>query len=202
MPTDFQAKMLKYIKYGISMKTTAAEGVDYFLVTITINPKWKIVEPSDGKGVSCVYDNSNNGTVYYFTPIENGMDVIFDCIEETIQYNEEAEKKVELLKEKIYELQELFVKESYDYLKNIEFTYVPPKKKKGQSKKNGSVESKEVVTVQEETTPIVKPVEEEVTVVENVDRRDKFEVKPNKTENNQQEANEIDAKIAAALGKK
>lgn len=213
MPEDFQTKMLKYSKYGLSIKTTEAEGQEYFLVGVNFNTNWQIVEPSEESGVSCVAATNGEGLFYYFGPVSNGVNPIFDCIEETIQYNEDVQKKIKLLKEKVAELQELFATKPYDELARLMFTFPEDKKqpKKGRVKK--STEPRNV----EKTKRINEKLENNdlgenmMDVARNASNLDTFtepkedfvgSEKTVETGNNIEEANEIDAKIAAALGKR
>ena len=186
-------RMINYIKYGLSLKTTTADGREYFLVGINFDNKWQIVEPSEETGVSCVAGNDGESQFYYFTPIENGVNVIFDCIDETIHYNEDVEKKLNLFKVKVAELQELFATKDYDYLSHLQFTYELPKKgKRGRPKKEEPIEEP-VETVEEHPIEVKEgPVEVNEPIVED---------KPVETGNNKEEASEIDKKIAALLGK-
>lgn len=189
-------RMVNYIKYGLSLKTTIADGHEYFLVGISFDKKWQIVQPSEESGVSCVAGNDGESQFYYFAPIECGLNAIFDCIDETIHYNEDVEKKVNLLREKVLELQELFAEKPYEWLVNLQFVYEPPKKeksKRGRPKKETTTPE----PVIEESTETEKETETQI----NETLEEIVEDKPIETGNNKEEASEIDKKIAAALGK-
>jgi len=179
---SFEKRMLEYAKYGISMRTTSdASGVEYYVVTIAFSPKWDVVESQDEK-VRCV-SQSNNGEYVYFTEVTNGLECIFSSIEETIEYNEDVEKKIQLLREKIGELQELFANETYEKLQYLTFAISEPTKKRGRKpqSKNEPVEPKDEEKKEEEL-------------------QSQEEQKENTTTGeNKEEANDIDAKIAAAM---
>lgn len=97
------------------------------------------------------------GYFYFFANMEIGFDKIFDAIEYNIQFNEEAQAKVSLLREKIEELKDIFENEDINVLKTLEFKY---KKKKPKSIKVQK-------TVAEESKEIVEPVSETQVLEEN-----------------------------------
>lgn len=97
------------------------------------------------------------GYFYFFANMEIGFDKIFDAIEFNIQFNEEAQAKVSLLREKIEELKDIFENEDINVLKTLEFKY---KKKKPKSIKVQK-------TVTEESKEIVEPVSETQILEEN-----------------------------------
>lgn len=74
------------------------------------------------------------GYFYFFADLEIGFDKVFDAIDYNIKFNEEAQIKVNLLREKVEELKNIFEKEDIETLKTLEFLY--KKKKNKQSKKN------------------------------------------------------------------
>ena len=192
---DFQDRMMKYIKYGLSIKTTVAEGKGYNLVGINYKPKWDVIKPSEESGVFCIPATENNGLCYYFSEVSKGVGCIFDSIEETIRYNEDIERKVSLLKDKIIELRELFANERYEDLIELKFVMEKEQKQKKnkpkkQSPKKNEPETKEDGQKQTESSEHTEDVQQE----------DCTEIETKK--NNSEEANEIDAKIAKALGMK
>ena len=187
---DFQQKMIEYAKYGISVRTSSNQGLGYYMVSLTFGSKWKVQMPleTEGQKVMCA-KIKEDGTYCYMTEITNGIQPIFELVDETIQYNEELEKKVELLKEKAEELKELFANKTYDELVRLEFTFKTaqepfadkPKrsskttKKTSQKSKNGAPE--------ENVAPVATPP---------------LQTKEKKSE----EVSEIDKKIAAAMRNK
>ena len=193
---EFQDRMMKYIKYGLTIKTTTADGKEYNLVGINYKPSWDVVEPSKDSGVFCMPDKNSTGMCYYFSETKNGVGCIFDSIEETIRYNEDVEKKVNLLRLKISELQELFANESYEDLTMLRFVIDKEKPKKQKTKKQQPEKKVEEHNTEPEPVKREEPIaSNDVEVVVNME--DTHVV----TGNNKEEANEIDAKIARALGK-
>lgn len=193
--SDEMNRMVNYIKYGLSLKTTSADGREYFLVGINFSKKWQIVEPSPESGVSCVVGNDGESQFYYFAPIECGVNAIFNCIDETIRYNEDVEKKITLLRQRISELQELFAEKPYEWLTNLQFVYQPPKKeKRGRPRKEKTTyeHTTEETVVEDESMEDTESNE----IVEETPENEIVEIG-----NNKEEANEIDKKISALLGK-
>jgi hypothetical protein len=97
------------------------------------------------------------GYFYFFANMEIGFDKIFDAIEYNIQFNEEAQAKVSLLREKIEELKDIFENEDINVLKTLEFKY--------KKKKTKSIKVQKTVT--EESKEIVEPVSETQVLEEN-----------------------------------
>lgn len=97
------------------------------------------------------------GYFYFFANMEIGFDKIFDAIEFNIQFNEEAQAKVSLLREKIEELKDIFENEDINVLKTLEFKY--------KKKKPKSIKVQKAVT--EESKEIVEPVSETQILEEN-----------------------------------
>lgn len=110
-----------------------------FILKIKFKDGWSIIKPEDTERVAFAEDNSIKNMYWYVSNIEDA-DMIFDVIEETIKVNKELEKKIELYKIKVHELQELFLSdETYERLLTLEFT-IPsvkskPKKKQVKPKK-------------------------------------------------------------------
>lgn len=126
-----------------------------FVLKIKFNKRWQIIKPSD-EDVAYAKDDNIPDLHWYVSSIENS-DKLFDLIEDTIELNNEFEKKSALYKEKVKELQEMFLSDiSYDKLKTIQFvipeqlkTATKPKAKKTQPK----TQKKEEKAVSE--TPVV-----------------------------------------------
>jgi hypothetical protein len=101
-------------------------------------------------------DDEIPGYFYFFADMEIGFDKVFDAIEYNIQFNEEAQAKVSLLREKIEELKNIFETEDINVLKTLEF-----KLKKKIVKKN---KNKEVVR-EDTIKAIVEDTTEKQTVL-------------------------------------
>ena len=123
---DFQQKMMEYAKYGISVRTSSSDGIEYYMVSLTFGTKWKVEPVSHPEQTVMCAKVSNDGTYCYMTEVKNGLNPVFELVDETIRYNEELEKKVELLKVKAEELKELFASKSYDELVRLKFVIETP----------------------------------------------------------------------------
>lgn len=184
---DFQQKMIEYAKYGISVRTSSNNGAEYYMVSLTFGSKWKVQMPSDNEGekVMCV-KIKEDGTYCYMTEITNGIQPIFELVDETIRYNEELEKKVELLKAKAEELKELFATKTYEELLALEFTFKNPQEPFVDKPKRSPKSTKKTPQKPKNDVP-----EGNITPV--------VTVPPQTSEKKNEEASEIDKKIAAAV---
>lgn len=116
--------------FFISMNLSAENNIIYVLVNF---PKsWGCSEITEHNfNVKYVRDEMP-GQFYFFANMEIGFDKIFDAIEYNIAFNQDAEAKVNLLREKINELKDIFETEDIETLKTLEFKL----KKKKTKKKN------------------------------------------------------------------
>lgn len=91
------------------------------------------------------------GYFYFFADMEVGFDKIFDAIEFNIQFNEEAQAKVYLLREKIEELKNIFETEDINVLKTLEFKLKKKATKKVKNK-NKEEQTENIITATCEDT--------------------------------------------------
>lgn len=113
---DFEKKLKDLNQYGISFEIKQG----YYHVALTFNDAWNVLVPENEN----IYLEERNGVHHYIAPIEDiKIDDIFDSINETIEYNNDLEKKLQLFREKTAELQELFSTETYDKLETIKFVF-------------------------------------------------------------------------------
>ena len=119
--------------YFDSMNLSSENGIIYIRVKF---PKgWGCSELTEyNYNTKCVQDDMP-GYFYFFAGMEVGFDKVFDAIEYNIKFNEEAQAKVNLLREKIEELKSIFENEEIDVLKTLEFK-LKKKKVKTTVKKN------------------------------------------------------------------
>ena len=162
---DIKERIEKLGSYFVSMNLSAENGIIYVLVNF---PKsWGCSEVTEYNfNVKSVKDDAP-GYVYFFADMEVGFDKIFDAIEYNITFNQDAEAKVNLLKEKIEELKDIFENEDIDTLKTLEFKLKKKKntkiKKKSTNEKNGCVES---CTKSIENSNNYEEVQEEIKEIE------------------------------------
>lgn len=112
--------------YFINMNVAADNGIIYVLVDF---PKgWGCSEVTEHNfNVKTVKDESGN-FFYFFADLEIGFDKVFDAIEYNIKFNEEAQTKVTLLREKIEQLKCIFENEDINTLKTLEFKFTKKRK--------------------------------------------------------------------------
>lgn len=172
-----QDRLVELSQYGVNF--SIANGT--FVITIKYDSGWDVIQPEE-EGVECYRDDNNTDVYYYTAPISVNIDKLFESIYTTINYNKDIEKKLELFKVKMKELQEVFAAEDLETLKGLEFRF---KKKRGKPKKK---DIKEKTT--ENTSDNVKKIDEAT------------EEETGKTEENDKEVekpSDIDSKISEAL---
>lgn len=116
--------------------------------------------------VKCVQDEIP-GYFYFYADIEVGFDKVFDAIEYNIQFNEEAQIKVNLLRDKVEELKNIFEKENIETLKTLEFKVKKKKETKVKRKKETNHTQQEIDEVYQTqiNSEIYKNNEEEITII-------------------------------------
>lgn len=186
--------LTNYAKYGISFRTSQNDGVCYYMVTLTYGKKWAVQLPTaqSEQKVMCA-KIKEDGTYCYMTETSNGLEPVFELIDSTINYNEELEKKVALLKIKAEELKDFFANYSYDDLLKLRFVIEAPQelsavKNKRQTKSGKKTQQKQNIE------PIQAKFEEQ----------SEQETECEKLENSikTEDVSEIDKKIAEAINNK
>lgn len=105
-----------------------------FILKIRFKKNWQIIQPKDDNEVAYSKDDKIDDLHWYVSTIEDS-DKVFDLIDETIAVNKEFEKKTSLYKEKVKELQELFLSDiPYEKLKTVQFV-IQDKETKTKAKK-------------------------------------------------------------------
>lgn len=144
--------------YFNSMNVAAENNIIY--VRVQFPKGWGCSELTEHNfNVTAVTDEIP-GYFYFFANMEIGFDKIFDAIEYNIQFNEEAQAKVSLLREKIEELKNIFENEDINVLKTLEFKYKKKKPKivsdKNKSNKDATIEATTITTNNENSEIEVK----------------------------------------------
>ena len=117
----------------------------YLTMTVTFKDKWGVFPSPDEKiKVGNSPNNIKNEWVYYGKYNEVTTDDIFDLVEQTIEVNLEAALKIELMKEKIEELKQLFSQTPFSRLQTLSFVLEDehknkPKKANKRSKKEEKI---------------------------------------------------------------
>ena len=121
---------------------------DWFVIGVTYKPQWMVVEPDNPR----IEYLETEGRYYYGAPVDSiKVDEIFDCINETIKYNKDIERKMDLFNTKVEELQGLFANETFEDLMTLEFKF---KRKKQTPRQAKTDKSKNDKTSKEETKTI------------------------------------------------
>lgn len=134
-------------------------SVEYFgkgiVVKVEFPPKWSVY-PSNDEKIKVAPDDNIPNVFFYFTDLSEGtLEEVFSLIRETAEMNINAVKKIELMKEKIEELKEIFASKTIEELQNLKFTFEEEKKTKRKytrKKKEEKVEdTEEKITEETET---------------------------------------------------
>lgn len=203
--------IVEYAAYNLSMRIQ--DG--YYIITLHYPQKWKGIAPDENDSVHVVNDDSDPTVFYYMTAVNNGVDEIFELVDETISYNKELELKAALIKEKVKELEELFISEPYDRLLKLKFVIDDPEQEvicvaqedvekefKELQERVANVKSDECTTetVVTETTA----AKAENNTSEELSKRDEVTTQKQETstQKNIAEAKVVDSKIAEAIKNK
>ena len=105
------------------------------VILVKFPNKWKIFNADELTKIYNVYtgNKENVDGVFFLSETSNGVDCIFDAIEEVINQNKTFEEKAALLEIKANELSNLFLIEPLEKLRTLEFTF-PAKKTTRRSK--------------------------------------------------------------------
>lgn len=130
---------------------------DALIVKVLFPEKWGVYDSADGTIKTVKSEDTVNEYFYYGDSHEVDLETIFDLIDETIEMNKSVLKKIELLRNKVEELKELFDNKSLQELETLKFVTEKPKtpkaKKKYTRKKKSS--QNEEKTPSEETVAAV-----------------------------------------------
>lgn len=130
-------------------------GIEYYndalIVKVNFPPRWQVYPSSDGN-IKPAKSERAQGEYYYYGDMNKvSLDDIFGVIKETIEANQDAELKIQLLNEKMNELKEIFKKTSYEELLNLKFIIEEkkPEKPKRKYTKRKKKEEENVVVAEE-----------------------------------------------------
>lgn len=128
----------------------------YYHISVLFDESWVVLD-SDNE---FIYVEKRNGLYHYIASVDSvSIDEIFSVVDSTIEYNKDLEKKLELFKLRVAELQDIFTNESFEVLETLEFKYgkieqetKKKKGKRGRPKKNAE-------NIEEENNEMnVKPI--------------------------------------------
>lgn len=166
---DLQEKIINLSEYKLGFNIYNG----YTIINITFPKDWSVIKP-ENEHITFANDEVNNNMYFYSAPITFDMSEIFDCIDATIEFNKEMERKIQLFQEKQKELQNIFAEESYEVLETLTFSYKKKRKTvKTQSNKNKNTppSSTEKIVVQEEDNEV--EVKNEVKSFEQKNKKEK-----------------------------
>lgn len=188
--------LTNYAKYGISLMTSQNDGVNYYMVTVTYGKKWAVQMPAETNSKVMCAKVREDGTYCYMTETSNGLEPVFGLIDSTIHYNEELEKKVELLKVKAEELKELFSSKSYDELLRLKFVIETPQELPASKNKRQTKSGKKTPQKQD-----MKPTEANFATQseQETEPSAKTESEPSEHPARMEGVSEIDKKIEEAI---
>ena len=120
-----QDSLKEFAPYNIDIKMIQG----WLIVGMTYKKSWQILKPLN----ELIEQRENDDRIFYCAPLNQvDADDVFSSIRDTINYNIDMEKKVELFQVKVNELQNIFSELDYEELVTVEFKY---KKKKKANKK-------------------------------------------------------------------
>lgn len=138
MAAGIQDRLLKLAPYNPGFNLFSGQ----IIIHVTYKPNWRVLDSYD-EAVKIARDDNNQFQYYYYASTETDFNRIFDVIDTTVKFNNEAELKRQLLVQKVNELQKLFESEDLEILQTLEFKI---KKKKARVKKEKIVVDKEIET--------------------------------------------------------
>lgn len=138
MAAGIQDRLLKLAPYNPGFNLFSGQ----IIIHVTYKPNWRVLDSYD-EAVKIARDDNNQFQYYYYASTETDFNRIFDVIDTTVKFNNEAELKRQLLVQKVNELQKLFESEDLEILQTLEFKI---KKKKARVKKEKVVEDKQIET--------------------------------------------------------
>ena len=131
-----QDSLKEFAPYNIDIKMMQG----WLIVGMTYKKSWQILKPLN----ELIEQRENGDRIFYCAPLNQvDADDVFSSIRDTINYNIDMEKKVELFQVKVNELQNIFSELDYEELVTVEFKY---KKKKKANKKQSQKAIEEEIT--------------------------------------------------------
>lgn len=116
MATTIQDKMVALSAYNPNFNIFGGQSI----VRLSFPSNWKVLKSSN-ENVKVTADDNDKCTYFYYASVGVDFNEIFDCIDETVSYNNEIAEKSKLFKEKVSELKELFLNEDLQTLSTLEF---------------------------------------------------------------------------------
>ena len=127
------------------------------VILVKFPNKWKIFNAEEITETYNVYTGKKENVdgTFFLSETANGVDCIFDAINEVINQNKTFEEKAVLLEQKANELSNLFLVEPLEKLRTLEFTFPVKKstrKPKNEAKKEVVLDNTQTDVEKEDTT--------------------------------------------------
>ena len=146
-----QDSLKEFAPYNIDIKMIQG----WLIVGMTYKKSWQILKPLN----ELIEQRENDDRIFYCAPLNQvDADDVFSSIRDTINYNIDMEKKVELFQVKVNELQNIFSELDYEELVTVEFKY--NKKKKANKKQSQKAIEEEITENTVEESDIIDNDEE------------------------------------------
>lgn len=168
---NLQEKIITLSEYSLGFNIYGGHTI----INITYPKEWSIIKPENSQ-ITFAQDEVNTETYFYSAPITFEISEIFECIETTIEFNKEMEKKIKLFQEKQKELENIFIEESYETLLSLSFTYKKKKKQVKNTTPKTVVEEKietHIELPKEENTSNTLTEELSVEEIKNMNKKNK-----------------------------
>lgn len=133
---------------------------DALIVRVKLPERWGVYPSSDERIKVAPSEEVPNEYYYYGSSNDVNLEDIFQLIIETIQMNKDVLLKIELLKEKVQELKELFDTKPLEELKTLKFVTEQPKKTKAKrkyTKKKKVAETEDKQPIDKSSVPSIAP---------------------------------------------
>lgn len=133
---------------------------DALIVRVKLPERWGVYPSSDEQIKVAPSEEVLNEYYYYGSSNDVNLEDIFQLILETIQMNKDVLLKIELLKEKVQELKDLFDTKPLDELKTLKFVTEQPKKTKAKRKYTKKKKEAEIEEKRSTDEPIVPSLDD------------------------------------------
>ncbi len=130
---DFEKRLNNLSDYNVTFEIKQG----YYHIALVFNKKWAVLDSDN----PAIYIENRDGVIHYIAEKDGvTLDEMFDLIDETVNYNLDLQKKLDLFKLKAKELQEIFASQNLNVLETLTFTFAEGDDKK--KKKNESTPKK------------------------------------------------------------
>lgn len=152
-----QDRIKKNAKYFRGMEMT--NGI--LIVKVLYEDKWGVY-PKEDESVKVAKSTEIPNEWYYYGDFDIiTFDDVFDLIEETVEMNINAAKKIELLNQKFEELKNIFATESLQKLETLYFAFEEVKKPSKPKRKYNKKKKEDIIEEVTETNEVITEIVDE-----------------------------------------